>query len=329
MPNEIKVAATTSLGSWNNWAITEVEAVFADHGVKLDSYSKQCAGSAMSYIWNLIQNTDNFDISKADTSNLFDMVLRCASLKLNASADPQEVYFQMRNKQVNGQWKKTIELVINTYGYEALLRHYGTNVSEVVGPMIVHEGDDFEPPQYIGFETKPPVWKPKYLSNKAMFVVYLVKLKGKKETYLISHRESVKKNLKAHVRNSLMNETFGLAKSRYDANAKQAEEIKQRKNAIMDALNQCETLDEMLACKEARPYMSAAWTDSTEDMIVRKMIKNCVKGFPKDYGDLGKDSINRIEMEADDAYRTSREEIDEHENSEPFIIDGEMTEVDG
>ena len=329
MANELKTVSTTSLGTWNNWAVGEITSDFTAHDIELDPYAKQCGMSAMSSIWTLIQSTDNFDLNAADTSNLRDMVIRCASLKLNASADPQEVYFQVRNKKVGGSWSKTVEMVVTTHGYESLLRNYGNDVAEVVGPMVVREGDDFTPPRYVGFKSEPPIWSPQYKSNKATHVLYMVKLKSGAEQYLISTRESVKTNLRAHVRNNMLNETFGICADRYKATAEQKSQISQKKEEIMAKLNACETLDDMLACKEARPYMSAAWLDSTEDMIVTKMIKNAVKKFPKNYNDIGKESVNRIEIESDNAYQVSQEEVAEIENSQEFLVDAAVEEVTG
>jgi hypothetical protein len=116
-----------------------------------------------------------------------------------------------------------------------------------------------------------------------------------------------------------MNETFGIAESRYKATPKQLEEIKAKKEEIYDALRQCETVDDMLKCKEARPYISPAWLDSTEAMIVRKMRNNAIKKYPKNLNSIASTSY----MEMDDVYKASHEEIAENENSEPFIIDGE------
>ena len=104
--NEIAITSTTNLGSWTNWALQEVSADFSAGMIEFDDYSKKCAMDAMSAIYQLIQNTDKADIGSMDTSNLRDIVKRCASLKLSASSYPREVYFQLRNKQVNGQWVK-------------------------------------------------------------------------------------------------------------------------------------------------------------------------------------------------------------------------------
>lgn len=133
--------------------------------------------------------------------------------------------------------------------------------------------------------------------------------------YLIAERDSVKVNLLAHVRNNLLNETFGICKSRYDATEKQLQDIKVRKEAILDAMRKCETVDDMLTCPEARPYISAAWLDSSEAMIVRKMRNNAIKRFPKNLNSIA----NQSYVELDDAYKASQAEIEAQENSVEFI----------
>ena len=323
MANELQKAVTsTNLGGWTNWALTETQADFDAGMIEFDDYSKKCAMDAMSAIWQLVQNTDKADISQIDTSNLRSVIKRCASLKLSASNIPREVYFQLRSKQVNGQWVKEVEMGVEGDGNDALLRNFGVNVQKVNPVWLVKEGDDFEYPKRRGFEVTPPEWTPKGLSQKVVRVVYPVKLTGKGEEYLIAERDSVKVNLMAHVRNNLMNETFGLAESRYKAKPEQLEQIKAKKEEIYEALRQCQTVDDMLACKIARPYISAAWLDSSESMIIRKMQNNAIKKFPKNFNALASTSY----MEMDDAYKTSQAEIEAQENAEPFLVEDVMTE---
>lgn len=85
----------------------------------------------MSSIFQLVQNTDNTDMNNLNTSNLREVVAQCASLKLNANAVPREVYFQLRSKQINGQWCKMVEMGIEGDGNDALLRQFGNNVDTV------------------------------------------------------------------------------------------------------------------------------------------------------------------------------------------------------
>lgn len=325
MPNEVKKKEfTTSISQWSNEITNLVTRDFETVGVEFDEYSKECAMNAMTNIYNLVKASDKVDMSKLDTSNLREIVGRCASLKLNANALPSEVYFQIRNKKVGNAWMQEIEMGIQGCGYDSLLRNYGENVEQVYPVWLVKEGDDFVYPKRRGIETTPPEWEEKGLSQKVVRVVYPVKLKGGMVQYLISERESVKTNLFAHVRNNLMNETFGIAKNRYEATPKQKQEIDAKKREIYDALRKCETVDDMLACEEAIPYISAAWLDSPESMITRKMQNNAIRKFPKNLNTMAKSSL----IHMDETYQNAQAEIEEKANKQELIVENDPDIVD-
>ena len=321
---------TTALSNWTNTITGLVTRDFEQCGVEFDEYSKRCAMSAMSSIYQLVQNTDKAEMSDLNTSNLREIVEQCASLKLNANAVPREVYFQLRSKQVNGEWKKFVEMGIEGDGNDALLRQFGNDVAKVHPCWIVKEGDEFTRPKRVGMEITPPSWEQKGLSEKVIAVVYPVQLTNGSIEYLISERESVKTNLIAHIRNNMMNETFGICKDRYKATPEQKQQIKAKKEKILSAVRDCETLDDMLKCPSAQPYISAAWLDTPEQMITRKLRNNAIKKFPKDMNSMANHSL----LQLDEGYKASREEITEHENSEPFevnegeVVDSEAVEVE-
>lgn len=326
MPNEVaeKKQFTTSISQWSNEITNLVTRDFETVGVEFDEYSKECAMSAMTNIYNLVKSSDKADMSKLDTSNLREIVGRCASLKLNANALPSEVYFQLRNKKVGNAWMQEVEMGVMGSGYDALLRNYGEGVAQVYPVWFVKEGDEFIYPKRKGIETTPPEWEEKGLSQKVARVVYPVKLKDGTIQYLISERESVKTNLFAHVRNNLMNETFGIAESRYKATPKQKQEIDAKKQVIYDALLKCETVDDMLACKEAKPYISAAWLDSPESMITRKMQNNAIRRFPKNMNTMAKSSL----LHMDEIYKSAQQEIEEKANKQELLIENDPDVVD-
>lgn len=260
--NEVakKQEFTTGLSQWTNTITGLVSRDFEQNGVQYDEYSKQCAMNAMSAIYQLVQNTDKTDMNNLNTSNLREVVAQCASLKLNANAMPREVFFQLRSKQVGGQWVKMVEMGVEGDGNDALLRQFGNNVDTVYPVWLVKDGDDFTYPRRRGIEIKPAEWTPKGLSDKTVRVVYPVKLKDGTIDYLIAEREPVRTNLIAHIRNNLMNETFGICENRYKATDKQKAEIKAKKEKILSAFRACETVDDMLKCEYAvTPYVSAAW----------------------------------------------------------------------
>ena len=305
---------TTALSWWTNELTNMVSQDYADCGIEIDEYSKKCAMSAMTNIYQLVK-TSGVDIKTMDTSNLREIVGQCASLKLNANAVPRECYFQLRKKKIGNNYVQTVEMGIEGDGNDAILRQFGENVDTVYPVWIVKEGDKFTYPKHRGIEIVPPEWEQVGASEKVDKVVYPVKLTDGTFQYLIAERQSVKVNLFAHVRNNLMNETFGICENRYKASEKQLAEIKERKEVIFEALRKCTTVEEMLDCAEARPYISAAWLDTPESMIVRKMRNNAIKKFKKNYDTMAQRSM----LQVDETYQQVQEEIADNANSVEFI----------
>lgn len=333
--NEVakKQEFTTGLSQWTNTITGLVSRDFEQNGVQYDEYSKQCAMNAMSAIYQLVQNTDKTDMNNLNTSNLKEVVAQCASLKLNANAMPREVFFQLRSKQVGGQWVKMVEMGVEGDGNDALLRQFGNNVDTVYPVWLVKEGDDFTYPRRRGIEIEPAEWTPKGLSDKTVRVVYPVKLKDGTIEYLIAEREPVRTNLIAHIKNNMLNETFGFVtgknskgkdRTRYDATAEEKAKINAKKEEILSAVRECETLEDILKCEVAKPYISAAWLDTPEAMIVRKMRNNAIKKFPKNLNSMASSSL----LQLDETYKASQEEIAENENSEEFAIEEENVVAD-
>lgn len=315
--NEVAQRNISALSWWSNELTNMVAQDYEDCGLVLDEYSKQCAMAAMSNIFQLVKNS-GIDIKNMDTSNLREIVGQAASLKLNANAVPRECYFQLRSFKQGNDWKKKVEMGIEGDGNDAILRNFGENVEMVYPVWIVKDGDDFTYPKHKGIEITPPEWEQRGESEKAGKVVYPVKLKDGSMQYLIAERQGVKTNLFAHVRNNLMNETFGLVKggkkTRYDATEKELEAIAQKKEEIFEALRKCETVEDMLNCPEARPFISAAWLDTPENMIVRKMRNNAIKKFKKNYDTMAQRSF----LQMDETYQQVQEEIEANANTIDF-----------
>lgn len=327
---------TTALSWWTTELTNMVSQDYMDCGVQFDEYSKKCAMSAMTNIYQLVK-TSGVDIKTMDTSNLREIVGQCASLKLNANAVPRECYFQLRKKKIGNNYVQTVEMGIEGDGNDAILRNFGEDVEMVYPVWIVKEGDTFTYPKHRGVEIIPPEWEQVGESEKTDKVVYPVKLKDGTIQYLIAERQSVKVNLFAHVRNNLMNETFGLLgkkkgykgeeveRTRYDATPEEKKQIDECKEVIFEALRKCSTVEEMLECEQARPYISAAWLDTPESMIVRKMRNNAIKKFKKNYDAMAQKSF----MQIDETYQHVQEEIAENANSEEFIVDSEVVAEQG
>lgn len=323
-----KQEMNTKLSVYANQYTGLMERDFAEHGLQFDDYSKQCVMAAMSSIYGLV-TSNKAAMENLQGSNLRQVIGQVASLKLNANAVPRECYFQLRSKQdAGGNWHKEVELGIEGDGNDAILRQFGVNVKKVHPVWMVHDGDVFSYPKHKGLEATPPEWEERGESQMVIRVVYPVEMTDGSVQYLISERESVKVNLFAHIRNNLMNETFGLVKggkkTRYDATDAEKKAIEVKKQEIYAALRECQTLEEMLACEIARPYISAAWLDTPESMIVRKMRNNAIKKYPKDFNAIASQSL----LQMDETYQQVQEDIAENANSEDFIADEpEVTET--
>ena len=323
MAEQQKKEFTTALSQWSNEVTGLVRRDYESVGVTFDEYSRTCAMNAMTSIFHLVQQTDKASLNQMDTSNLREVVAQAASLKLNANAVPRECYFQLRNKKIGDKYVKVVEMGVEGNGNDAMLRNFGVGVKTVYPCWLVKEGDEFTYPKRKGMKMEPPEWEEKGLSNKVVRVVYPILLNDGTEQYLIAERDGVKVNLFAHIKNNLLNETFGLAESAYKATPKQKEQSKAKKEEIFAELRKCETVDEMLACEIAKPYMSPAWLDTPESMIVRKMRNNAIRNFPKDMNSIA----NRSMLELDDTYKASREEVESEANTVDFE-EGEVVEVE-
>lgn len=315
----------TGLTKINDIYYPMIERQLKGNGIKMDDYSKRCVLNAISSI-NSVLDTSGIDWNhpQLDHSNVTQTLLNVASLKLNSSASPNEVYFQIRNvktgkKDEQGKdiWKKQIEMGIEGDGNDAILSRFGRDVKTVHQFWLVREGDDFEYPSYVGIELTPPKWTPKG-TGKVIRVVYPIEKTNGVIEYHIAEREDVIKNLIAHVKNNLMNETFGIAKNRFEATPKQRAEIEQKKNEIIESIK-AKGLDASLNDPELQKHISPAWKDeqSKESMIIRKMRNNIVKRIPKDFG------VALVEMSYEDSTNDYEERIrkDVSEQANGEVID--------
>ncbi len=313
---------TTALSQWSNEIVKLIENDYSSCGVQFDDYSRKCAMEAVGSIYNLVKSDGKASMSSLDTSNLRGIVENCASLKLNPMAYPRECYFQLRNVKRGNDWVKVVEMGIEGAGYDALLSNYGKDVAQVYPYWVVKEGDTYVPPKHRGLELTPPEWEEKGQSDKAVRVVYPVKLKDGTVVYLTADRSSVKVNLLAHVKQNMMNATFGICADRYKATDAEKKKIKEKKDEILNALRSCATVDDMLECEIAKPFISGAWLDTPESMIQRKMCNNATRKYPKNYDQMAR----RAQVEMDDTYCRQQDDIAESANSVDF--DEDVIDVD-
>lgn len=293
------------------------------HGIRPDGYQRQCAMNALSTIYTMITDAGK-KMADIDRSNLTQILEQVTSLRLNAHSVPREIYFQLRNKKVGNAWVSQVEMGIEGDGNDALLRNFGVDIKQVYSPWLIRQDDKFTYPKMKGLEMTPPEWEP-CGKGKVIRVVYPIVKNDDIVEYLISEREDVRKNLYAHVLNNLMNETFGLAESRYNATADQKKKIDAKKDEIK-ALMDGKGVEEILDCKELEKWISPAWREahSRESMIIRKMRNNAVKPAPKDFGSAYATSMY-IEK-SDESTALAMREMRENANKGP-VIDAEYMEI--
>ncbi|MBO0962372.1 hypothetical protein J1P26_21955 [Neobacillus sp. MM2021_6] len=332
MSNQNEVAAQSSfqtgLTKISNTFFPMIERQLSGNGINMDHYQKQCVMSAISAINSVLDVKGiKWTDPALDKNNVTQTLLSVAALKLNAAASPREAYFQIRNvkmkKNDEDVWVKQIEMGIEGDGNDAILSNFGRGVEEVHQFWQVRSEDQFEYPKYKGIEMSPPEWTPTG-KGEVVRVVYPITKKGGRTEYYIAEREDVVKNLIAHVKNNLMNETFGIAESRFKANAKQKNEIDAKKKEIVKTIEELglKALDD----ETVEKYISPAWKDpqSRETMIIRKMRNNIVKKIPKDFGNAFIE-MTYSETE-DDSYSRVRKEINENANQEMIDIDPPVKE---
>lgn len=296
----------TSLIKYQDNYMNMIEEQFLAHRIVIDEYQMTCARNALAVIDEMLRkNGIEFRDPNLDQSSLTTILQQVTSLRLNASAMPSEIYFQIRNqKKADGSWGKKLEMGIEGDGNDALLRNFGVNVEKVGSPWIVREGDHFEYPTFDGFDQTPPKWQPQG-SGKVIRVVYPIRHYDGSTEFLIQERDDVAVNLRAHIRNNLMNETFGIAESRFKAKPDQLKKIDEKKQELLLPLKQM-TLDQILNEPAYDEFISPAWKDNGDSMIIRKMRNNAVKKYPKDFGSHFTASQF---ASTDDSYNEMRDEV--------------------
>lgn len=289
MTQEKKKGFETALTKISNTYFPMIQEQLEGNQIEMDDYAKKCVMNSISAI-NEALDSQGIDWSnpQLDHSNVTEILLSIASLKLNPSASPNEVYFQIRNvkRKVKGkdEWKKQIEMGIEGDGNDSILARYGRDVKQVMKFWEVREGDKFEYPSFNGIEMKSPQWTPTG-QGKVVRVVYPIIKRNDIVEFHIAERHDVIKNLIAHINNNLMRATFGIAKDFYSATPAQKKQIIDKKQEIMEHAEEL-GLDGAIDDEEIQKHISPAWKSlqSRESMIVRKMRNNIVKKIPKDFG---------------------------------------------
>ena len=325
----------TNLTKVNETYLPMITNQLENNNIKLTEYSKSCVANAISAINNVLDtNGIAWGDTSLDTNGITQILLSVAALQLNATANPRECYFQLRNVSVKDKenktiWKKKIEMGIEGDGYDALVSRFGRDVKKIFPHWLVREDDEFKYPRYSGLEVTPPEWQPKG-TGKVVRVVYPILSTDNCVDYYISERADVKKNLIAHISNNMMNETFGVCADRYKADDKQKAEIAEKKRELLNKAKELD-LDALLDSADFDKYISPAWKEeqSRESMIIRKMRNNIVKKIPKNFSSSFEAEI--YNENSDETYRTynAEYEVVEEQPLEPVMLaDGTTVDVE-
>lgn len=297
-----------------------------DGGAVFDEYAGKCVLAAMGAINSMMHN-QGLTLNDLYSSNLNEILIKVATMRLNANAVPRECYFQIRNVNVAAKgdpanYEKQIEFGIEGDGNDAILANFGRDIKKVYQVWKVRSGDKFVYPKHNGLEMTAPQWEPTGQGEVIRVVYPIVKTDGTVE-YYIGERRDVIKNLYAHISNNMMNETFGIItgkksngkdRTRYDATEDEKKQIDAEKKKIMDKAKSLGDIDAILDCEELSQFISPAWKEpqSREEMIIRKMRNNVVKKIPKDFGSaIAAEQYNLM----DDTYREIHAEIEDNANS--------------
>ncbi|MCK9576047.1 MAG: hypothetical protein M0R51_08985 [Clostridia bacterium] len=256
--------------------LDSVAGTLQDNNIQFDNEQRACVFAAVSKMHE-IAIANNLTINDFDKSNITKVLSQVALLRLNANAIPRECFLQIRKVYLNNVIvRKEFEFNVEGSGNDKLLRTYGQDVHSVDQAWKVRKGDEFTYPSFRGREIEPPTWKPKSYFGKIEKVVYAVITNSGRVEWLISDREEVATNLKAHIMNNCRYATDDV------------------REIIMDKISGM-TLDEMLDDKSLRTFtnikgekqtlISSAWfqPQSKEAMIERKMMNNATKKYPKNF----------------------------------------------
>lgn len=334
--SEQKKEFKTQLAKVNDAYLPMITNQLENNNITLSQYSKSCVANAISAINNVLDtNGVSWGDASLDTNGITQILLSVATLQLNASANPRECYFQIRNVAVKGAdgkstvWKKKIEFGIEGAGNDALLARFGRDVKKVYPHWLVREDDDFTYPRYSGLELTPPEWQPKG-TGKVVRVVYPILSTDGTVDYYIAERADVKRNLIAHISNNMMNETFGICADRYKATDAQKQEIAEKKREILNKAKELD-LDALLDSTEFDKFISPAWKEeqSRESMVIRKMCNNISKKIPKNFASSFEAEIyNENTDETYKAYNAEYEVVEDEPLEPVMLADGSKVDME-
>ena len=255
--------------------------------IQYDNYQKLCASNVVAAMLDILK-TQGKTFKDIDNANVLQILQQVALLRVNITNVPRECFLELRNSKIGDNWIPKFNLGLEGDGNDKILRKHGNDVKEVRSPWLVKFDDEFTYPSFSGLEIKAPTWTPKSYNGKVRLVCYPVIKKDSSVEWLISERNEVVNNLKAHIANALLGKDY-----------------KDIRQSVIDKMNEIDTLDTLLGNSDFMKYASPAWTNShsQEAMIIRKMRNNATKKYPKNFESVFQKDAYEATFDDYDQYR--------------------------
>lgn len=324
MPNEITEPRVKSLMQVQKNYISSIAAGLQDIIGNANNYQKVCGYNILTQInVQLAKEGLTFTSPTVDKETINNAIKYAIIYSLNT--DNREVFVIIRNEKrgkiektnERGQkyeadnWVKVIEVKPQYRGTLKIVADFGRGVIKVYPEWIVREGDEFSYPTFRGINIEPPVWVRKNPEGRIVRVVVPVQYKDGSVDYRIAERESVATNIKAQIKQTLMN------------SKDQNKEVILAKIADM-------TLDELLADKTISNYVNETYTGlSRDEMLITKLVLNAVKRIQLDYKSALARELNEKTFDNADVYKPQHnaEEVLAMANA-PMLEDVKELEVE-
>lgn len=289
MPNEVTEPKTKSLMAVQKNYISSIAAGLADIIGNANNYQKVCGYNILTQInVQLAKEGLTFQSPNVDKETINNAIKYAILYSLNT--DNREVFVIIRNenrakKNEKPNWMKVVEVKPQYRGTLKIVATFGRDVKKVYPEWIVREGDEFTYPMFKGIKIVPPTWVRKDPDGKIVRVVVPIQYKDGSVDYRIAERESVATNIKAQIKQSLMNNS--------------------QKEVILAKIQDM-TLDELLNDKTIAEYVNETYTGlSREEMLITKLVLNAVKRVQLDYQSALARELNEKTFDNADVYKQS------------------------
>lgn len=272
--------------------------------IEFSDYQQTCVVNAVRTINPLITKA-GYTWQNFTVDNIITELQKTAFLELNPSATPHECYYIIRKeKDKQGNWNPVLEFGIEGSGNDRILRKFGQDVVDLKS-YIVYEGDEFTEGYLDGWDMTLPIYKRKFITNKPLKVVYLIKKSNGEIDVQYADTQDVMKSLLANAKQNMMN-----AKD-VDEN-KMLREI--AKLGLYEVLESDEWLDKTITKSYNNkdyqaPLFNPSYTSpiSMYNMIERKLRNHATRKYPKNFNH--KEVSTLYEDTFDEKYNTKGELI--------------------